>query len=107
MSLKDRIELLEADLKADPPAFIMSRGQGQTASSSTLNTSLTATVTQVLANGYLVVQAAHWVEMDNQRVQIIWVWLLLDDGAAAVWKLVAPSLERLSCTWRPWLRSLN
>jgi len=46
-------------------------GQGQTASSSTLNTSLTATVTQVLANGYLVVQAAHWVEMDNQRVQII------------------------------------
>jgi flagellar L-ring protein FlgH len=46
-------------------------GQGQTASSSTLNTNLTATVTQVLANGYLVVQAAHWVEMDNQRVQII------------------------------------
>jgi flagellar L-ring protein FlgH len=46
-------------------------GQGQTASSSNLNTSLTATVTQVLANGYLVVQAAHWVEMDNQRVQII------------------------------------
>jgi flagellar L-ring protein FlgH len=46
-------------------------GQGQTASSSTLNTNLTATVTQVLNNGYLVVQAAHWVEMDNQRVQII------------------------------------
>jgi flagellar L-ring protein FlgH len=46
-------------------------GQGQTASSSTLTTSLTATVTQVLTNGYLVVQAAHWVEMDNQRVQII------------------------------------
>ena len=38
---------------------------------------------------------------------MIWVWLLFDDGPCAVRKLVPPSLERLSCTWYPWLRRLN
>ena len=46
-------------------------GQGAATSSSTLITSLTGVVTQVLSNGYLVIQAARWVEMDNQRQQVV------------------------------------
>lgn len=46
-------------------------GQTQTASSSTLSTSLTGTVVQVLPNGYLVVQADRAVDIDNQRQQVV------------------------------------
>lgn len=46
-------------------------GQTQTSSSSTLSTSLTGTVAQVLPNGYLVVQADRAVDIDNQRQQVV------------------------------------
>jgi len=45
-------------------------GQGQTASSSTLTTSLTGTIVAVLPNGFLVVEAGREVEVDNQRQKV-------------------------------------
>jgi len=45
-------------------------GQGQTASSSTLTTSLTGAIVAVLPNGFLVVEAAREVEVDNQRQKV-------------------------------------
>lgn len=46
-------------------------GEASTSSSSVLTTSLTGTVMQVLPNGYLVVQAARDVMLDNQRQHVI------------------------------------
>jgi len=45
-------------------------GSGQTASTSTLSTSLTGTVVAVLPNGFLVVQTGREVEVDNQRQKV-------------------------------------
>lgn len=47
------------------------KGQAQTASSSSLTTSLAATVVDVLPNQYLVVQAMRTVNVDNQMQQVI------------------------------------
>jgi flagellar L-ring protein precursor FlgH len=46
-------------------------GSATTASSHTLSTDLTGTVVKVLPNGYLVVQAARDVYIDNQRQHVI------------------------------------
>lgn len=46
-------------------------GQGQTASSSTLTTSLTGAIVAVLPNGFLVVEAGREVEVDNQRQKAV------------------------------------
>ncbi len=46
-------------------------GASQTSSSTTLSTSLTGTVMQVLPNGYLVVQADRALNIDNQRQQVM------------------------------------
>ncbi len=46
-------------------------GQAQTASSSSLATSLAATVVAVLPNNYMVVQAMRTVKVDNQLQQVI------------------------------------
>ena len=46
-------------------------GQAQTASTSSLTTSLAATVVAVLPNNYMVVQAMRTVKMDNQLQQVI------------------------------------
>jgi flagellar L-ring protein FlgH len=45
-------------------------GQTQTASNSSLNTSLTATVAEVLPNGNLVIQAVRQLDMNNQHQMI-------------------------------------
>ncbi|MEJ2010187.1 MAG: flagellar basal body L-ring protein FlgH [Acidobacteriota bacterium] len=46
-------------------------GQAQTASTSSLTTSLAATVVAVMPNNYMVVQAMRTVKMDNQLQQVI------------------------------------
>lgn len=46
-------------------------GQAQTASTSSLSTSLAATVVDVLPNNYMVVQAIRTVNVDNQMQQVI------------------------------------
>lgn len=46
-------------------------GQAQTASNSLLSTSLSGHVLEVLPNGYLVVEAARELEMNNERQSII------------------------------------
>lgn len=46
-------------------------GQAQTASTSSLATSLAATVVAVMPNNYMVVQAMRMVKMDNQLQQVI------------------------------------
>lgn len=46
-------------------------GQAQTQSSSSLATSLAATVVGVLPNNYLVVQATRTVEVDNEQQQVV------------------------------------
>jgi flagellar L-ring protein FlgH len=57
-------------------------GQGQTASSSTLTTSLTGTVVAVLPNGFLVVQAGREVEVDNQRQKVVLRGIVRPDDLA-------------------------
>lgn len=47
------------------------KGQAQAASSSSLTTSLAATVVDVLPNNYMVVQAIRTVNVDNQSQQVI------------------------------------
>lgn len=46
-------------------------GQAQTQSSSSLATSLAATVVDVLPNNYLVVQATRTVDVDNEQQQVV------------------------------------
>ncbi|MEJ2010515.1 MAG: flagellar basal body L-ring protein FlgH, partial [Acidobacteriota bacterium] len=46
-------------------------GQAQTASTSSLTTSLAATVVAVMPNNYMVLQAMRTVKMDNQLQQVI------------------------------------